>query len=99
MTADDAKELVEQYEQNELRHGPLFKMRLAWLCGIINEQIKWAARKGETDICVSTFSRRKRKYIRSLADIYTKQGYEVKYSISGLSSISLSWEKDRQNNI
>ena len=95
MTADDAKELVEQYEQNELRHGPLFKMRLAWLCGIINEQIKWAARKGETYLHVSTLSRRKRKYIKSLADVYTKQGYKVEYCISGLSSISISWEKDR----
>lgn len=91
MTADEAKELVEEHNQGE-RGGIFFKLKLAWKCGVINETIKAAAKNGETDVRFE-FDSEEKKYIKPLITIYTKQGYKAKANIGFyLSWLTISWD-------
>ena len=91
MTADEAKELVEEHKQGKW-YGLFFRLKLAWLCGIINETIEAAAKKGETHIRFE-FDDTEKKYIDPLTTIYTKQGYKTRATIGPYSSwFSISWD-------
>lgn len=86
MTAEEAREL----SHGSMKHkGFFFKLRLNWMCGIINKKIENAAELGKTYLNIWENTDTARKYFPLIAEMYSKLGYVVGYNDG---SMRITWD-------
>lgn len=91
MTADEARELVN----GSMKHkGLFFKLKLSWMCGMINQEIEKRAEKGGMEIEIDKNSADAKQYYPIIAKLYEKQGYFVAYNsrYGNFNKLLISWE-------
>lgn len=77
ITAEEARELTAGSMKCK---GYLYKIRLAWICGLVNKKIENAAESGENYVVLESSYNVSKKYFPIMSDIYEKLGYTIGYS-------------------
>ena len=92
ITADEARELMRGSME---RKGIIFKIRLAWICGRLNQKIEHAAEMGEGHYFYETENRNIAKmYFPLMAKFYEAEGYIVIYD-EYHKSLGIFWDWDK----
>ena len=76
MTAEEASKATKEAKKIK----GLQKLDMIWICGIINNAIKKACRKGKNNVEVRINDFRGDWLIKEIGQIYIKMGYTVKAS-------------------
>lgn len=94
MTAKEASELTK----NDININNLwYRLRISWMCGIINQRIRKTAESGEDWCRYKIRGKRKRKYYHTIQTIYETLGYRTGM---GPNFIYIYWDKanEREEN-
>ena len=77
LTAEEARELTAGSMKCK---GYLYKIRLAWICGLVNKKIENAAENGENYVILEFSYNVSKKYFPIMSEIYGKLGYTIGYN-------------------
>lgn len=90
MKADEARKITE----GNVEHRDIwFKLKLSWMCGVINSKIEKAAAKGLgwVDIKIRNNDMRD-MYLPVIWKVYEDLGYMVYYDCSYYDRFTIDWE-------
>ena len=93
ITADEAKQLMAGSMD---RKGWFFKLRLYYLCGVLNANIEYAAEHKMNVVHITLNENAARQYFPLMAQFYENLGYYIRYDIGhGTNRFDVCWEPEK----
>lgn len=94
-----AKEALELSKGNLEHRGFLFKLKLIYLCGLIDQDIRKAANFGETEIAMDKLnSQNYKRYMPSIWSIYEDMGYNLYRTYGSSTTVFINWDPNFKMN-